>query len=43
MVIMGFGNDLEIDGIGGGNLLISKVVIISRFSDSRVDVDYLFA
>ncbi|WP_244588344.1 4-oxalomesaconate tautomerase, partial [Escherichia coli] len=37
------GNDLEIDGIGGGNPLTSKVAIISRSSDPRADVDYLFA
>lgn len=30
MAIMGSGNDLEIDGIGGGNPLTSKVAIISR-------------
>lgn len=36
-------NDLEIDGIGGGNPLTSKVAIISRSSDPRADVDYLFA
>lgn len=40
---MGSGNDLEIDGIGGGNPLTSKVAIISRSSDPRADVDYLFA
>lgn len=43
MAIMGSGNDLEIDGIGGGNPLTSKVAIISRSSDLRADVDYLFA
>ena len=32
MAIMGSGNDLEIDGIGGGNPLTSKVAIISRSS-----------
>ena len=41
MAIMGSGNDLEIDGIGGGNPLTSKVAIISRSSDPRADVDYL--
>ncbi len=43
MAIMGSGNDLEIDGIGGGNPLTSKVAIISRSSDPRADVDYRFA
>ena len=42
MAIMGSGNDLEIDGIGGGNPLTSKVAIISRSSDPRADVDYLW-
>lgn len=37
MAIMGSGNDLEIDGIGGGNPLTSKVAIISRSSDPRAD------
>jgi 2-methylaconitate cis-trans-isomerase PrpF len=41
--IMGSGNALEIDGIGGGNPLTSKVAIICRSNDSRADVDYLFA
>ena len=36
MAIMGSGNDLEIDGIGGGNPLTSKVAIISRSSDPRL-------
>ena len=38
MAIMGSGNDLEIDGIGGGNPLTSKVAIISRSSDPRADI-----
>lgn len=41
--IMGSGNTLEIDGIGGGNPLTSKVAIVSRSHDSRADIDYLFA
>ena len=43
MAIMGSGNDREIDSIGGGNPLTSKVAIISRSSDPHADVDYLFA
>lgn len=43
MAIMGSGNELEIDGIGGGNPLTSKVAIMSPSVDPRADVDYLFA
>lgn len=43
MAIMGSGNELEIDGIGGGNPLTSKVAIIRRSDDSKADIDYLFA
>lgn len=41
--VMGAGHELEIDGIGGGNPLTSKVAIISRSALEGVDVDYLFA
>ncbi|MEB2418010.1 4-oxalomesaconate tautomerase [Citrobacter sp. R-1.5.2] len=41
--IMGSGNTLEIDGIGGGNPLTSKVAIVSRSNDPLADIDYLFA
>ena len=41
--IMGSGNALEIDGIGGGNPLTSKVAIVSRSNDPGADIDYLFA
>lgn len=41
--IMGSGNPLQIDGIGGGNTLSSKVGIVSRASRPDADVDYLFA
>lgn len=41
--IMGSGNALEIDGIGGGNPLTSKVAIISLSNDPNADIDYLFA
>jgi 2-methylaconitate cis-trans-isomerase PrpF len=40
---MGSGNPLEIDGIGGGHPLTSKVAIVSRSSRLDADVDYLFA
>ena len=41
--IMGAGHPLEIDGIGGGNPLTSKVAIVSRSQRAQSDVDYLFA
>lgn len=41
--VMGSGHPLQIDGIGGGNALTSKVAIIDRPSRADADVDYLFA
>jgi len=41
--IMGSGHPLQIDGIGGGNPVTSKVAIISPASIADADVDYLFA
>jgi len=41
--VMGSGHPLQIDGIGGGNALTSKVAIIDRSSRDDADVDYLFA
>lgn len=41
--VMGSGHPLQIDGIGGGNPLTSKVAIIDRASRADADVDYLFA
>jgi 2-methylaconitate cis-trans-isomerase PrpF len=40
---MGSPHALQVDGIGGGNTLTSKVAIISRSAEPGVDVDYLFA
>ncbi len=40
---MGAGHDLQIDGLGGGNPLTSKVAIVSLSSRPDCDVDYLFA
>ena len=40
---MGSPHVLQVDGIGGGNTLTSKVAIISRSSEPDVDVVYLFA
>ncbi len=41
--IMGSGHPLQIDGIGGGNPLTSKVAIVGPASRTDADVDYLFA
>ncbi len=40
---MGAGHPLQVDGIGGGNPLTSKVAIVSRSTRADADVDYLFA
>lgn len=41
--VMGAGHPLEIDGIGGGNSLTSKVAIVGPATREGADVDYLFA
>src|SRR6266850_558346 len=41
--VMGSGHELQVDGIGGGHPLTSKVAIVSRSRVPGVDVDYLFA
>jgi 2-methylaconitate cis-trans-isomerase PrpF len=43
LATMGSGHWLEIDGIGGGNPLTSKVAIVSPSKQPGADVDYLFA
>ena len=43
LAVMGAGHPLQIDGIGGGNALSSKVAIVDRASRRDADVDYLFA
>jgi len=40
--IMGSGNPLQIDGLGGAHLLTSKVAVISPAQREDADVDYLF-
>jgi 2-methylaconitate cis-trans-isomerase PrpF len=40
---MGSGHELQIDGIGGGHPLTSKVAIVSPSVIPGADVDYLFA
>jgi hypothetical protein len=41
--VMGAGHELEIDGIGGGNAVTSKVAIVGPSQRADADVDYLFA
>ena len=41
--VMGSGHELQVDGIGGGHPLTSKIAIVSRSSRADADVDYLFA
>ncbi|TPE46984.1 4-oxalomesaconate tautomerase [Amaricoccus solimangrovi] len=41
--IMGSGHPLQIDGIGGGNPVTSKVAIVGPSTVPGADVDYLFA
>lgn len=43
LTVMGSPDVRQIDGIGGANLLTSKVAIISRSNRPDADVDYLFA
>ena len=40
---LGASDVLQLDGVGGGNSLTSKVAIVSRSSQPGCDVDYLFA
>lgn len=40
---LGSGHPLNIDGIGGGNAVTTKVAILSRSTDVWADIDYFFA
>lgn len=40
---LGAGHELQVDGIGGGNPLTSKVAIVGPSDSEAADVDYLFA
>jgi len=40
--VMGSGHELQVDGIGGGHPLTSKVAIVSSSRMPGADVDYLF-
>ncbi|WP_139124405.1 4-oxalomesaconate tautomerase [Enterovibrio norvegicus] len=41
--VMGSGDPQQINGIGGGTSLTSKVAIVSKSAFDNVDLDYLFA
>jgi len=43
LTAMGSPHALQVDGIGGGNTLTSKVAIVSRSARPDCDIDYLFA
>jgi 2-methylaconitate cis-trans-isomerase PrpF len=43
LAVMGSPDPLQVDGIGGGNPLTSKVAIISPSTRPDIDVEYLFA
>nr|BFE60194.1 4-oxalomesaconate tautomerase [Dactylosporangium thailandense] len=40
--ILGSPDDRQIDGLGGGHPLTSKVAVVSPSADAHADVDYLF-
>ena len=42
IAVMGSGHPLQIDGIGGGYPLTSKVAVVSRSQRDDADIDYLF-
>lgn len=40
---LGSGHPLNIDGLGGGNAVTTKVAILSKSEDDWADIDYFFA
>ncbi|GGM47924.1 4-oxalomesaconate tautomerase [Dactylosporangium sucinum] len=40
--VMGSPDERQVDGLGGGHPLTSKVAVVSRSEDPAADVDYLF-
>jgi 2-methylaconitate cis-trans-isomerase PrpF len=40
---IGASDPLQLDGVGGGSTLNSKVAIVSRSAEPGCDLDYLFA
>lgn len=43
IAVVGAGSPLNIDGLGGGNAVTTKVAMLSRSAEAGVDVDYFFA
>lgn len=43
LTVVGSGHPLNIDGIGGGNAVTTKVAMLSRSMDPWADIDYFFA
>ena len=41
--VTGSGHPLNIDGVGGGNAVTTKVAMLSKSEDNWADVDYFFA
>ena len=41
--MLGSGHPLNIDGIGGGNAVTTKVAMLSKSDDDWADIDYFFA
>ena len=41
--VIGSGHPINIDGIGGGSAVTTKVAILSRSNDQWADVDFFFA
>lgn len=43
IAMVGSGHPLNIDGIGGGNAVTTKVAMLSKSEDDWADIDYFFA
>lgn len=43
VAMLGSGHPLNIDGIGGGNAVTTKVAMLSQSDDDWADIDYFFA
>ena len=41
--MLGSGHPLNIDGVGGGNAVTTKVAMLSKSDDDWADIDYFFA
>ena len=43
VAVVGSGHPLNIDGIGGGSAVTTKVAMLSKSDDDWADIDYFFA